>query len=382
LLTQWGTASELTEVAIRPPTPGSSGPILEAVVFDLDGVLTDTASLHLAAWQRLFDEVFVRYPSAAAFTEADYVRYVHGRRQVVGAVAVLTSRGIELPAGDPDDPPDRETVFGLARCEDDYFLVLLHERGPRSFASSVALLRALRRQWVNTAVVSSSRHCAEVLAAAGLVQLFDVRVDGVDAERLNLAGKPDPATLLEAARRLGVPPARAAIVEDAVPGVEAGSRGGFALVIGVDRHGQPDALSGASAGIVVADLAELAVEPAGPGYARLVVGPRSLASAAPATDATEGWTWSYDGVNQTHEGVRETLCTLGNGYFATRGAAPDEDQDDVHYPGTYVAGCYNRLVTRSLTSRWTTRAWSTCRTGWGCAFASATASGWTRTRRR
>jgi HAD superfamily hydrolase (TIGR01509 family) len=328
------------------PGPGSACPILEAVVFDLDGVLTDTASLHLAAWQRLFDEVFVRYPSAAGFAEADYLRYIHGRRQAVGVVAVLTSRGIELPAGDPDDPPDRETVAGLARCEDAYFLGLLRERGPRSFASSVALVRALRRQWVNTAVVSSSRHCAEVLAAAGLVQLFDVQVDGVDAERLNLAGKPDPATFLEAARRLGVPPARAAVMDDAVPGVEAGRRGGFGLVIGVDRRGQPDALSRAGAGIVVADLSELAVEPAGPGSGRLIVGSGSVPPAAPAIDATEGWTWSYDGVDLTHEGVRETLCTLGNGYFATRGAAPDEDQDDVHYPGTYVAGCYNRLVTQ------------------------------------
>ena len=117
-------------------------------------------------------------------------------------------------------------------------------------------------------------------------------------------------------------------------------------MVGVDRRGQSDALSRAGAGIVVADLAEVALEPAGPGSARLVVGTRSLAPVPPAIDATEGWTWSYDGVDPTHEGVRETLCTLGNGYFATRGAAPDADQDDVHYPGTYVAGCYNRLVTQ------------------------------------
>ena len=194
-------------VAVARPGAPSSGPILEAVVFDLDGVLTDTASLHQAAWQRLFDEVFARHPGTAPFTESDYLRYVDGRRRTDGIVAVLASRRIELPAGDADDPPDRETLAGLARRKDEYYLSLLHDRGPRAFASSVALVRALRRQGVATAVVSGGRHCAQVLSAAGLTQLFDVRVDGIDAAQLNLTGKPDPATFLEAARRLNVTPA-------------------------------------------------------------------------------------------------------------------------------------------------------------------------------
>ena len=245
------------------PRVTAPGPILEAVVFDLDGVLTDTASLHQAAWQRLFDEVFERHPGAAPFTESDYLRYVDGRRRTDGVMSVLASRSIELPAGDPDDPPDRETLAGLAARKDDYYLRLLHDRGPRAFASSTALVRMLRRQGVATAVVSGSRHCAQVLGAAGLTQLFDAQVDGIDAARLNLPGKPDPATFLEAARRLNVLPARAAVVEDAVAGVEAGARGGFALIIGVDRRAKPESLVRAGASTVVADLAALAVEPVG-----------------------------------------------------------------------------------------------------------------------
>jgi alpha,alpha-trehalase len=168
-------------MAIRRPSPGAPGPILEAVIFDLDGVLTDTASLHLAAWQQLFDELFVGYPSTAAFTETDYLTYVDGRRRTDGVAAVLTSRGIDLPAGDADgsnNHPDRETMSGLASRKDEYYLALLHKFGPRSFPSSIALVRALRHHGVAIAVVSGSRHCAEVLAAAGLAQLIDVRVDG------------------------------------------------------------------------------------------------------------------------------------------------------------------------------------------------------------
>jgi beta-phosphoglucomutase family hydrolase len=338
----------IVEPLVAADRPGAAlpGPILEAVVFDLDGVLTDTASLHQSAWQRLFDEVLRRYPSAAPFTEADYVRYVDGRRRIDGVAAVLASRGIELEPGDPDDLSDRETLAGLGRRKDDYYLMLLHDRGPRSFPSSVAVVRALRRQGVATAVVSGSRHCTEVLRAAGLTQLFDVQVDGIDAARLSLPGKPDPATFLEAARRLNVAPMRAAVVEDAIAGVDAGHRGGFALVVGVDRRGMPDGLSHAGAGIVIADLAEVTVQPAGPGRARLMAGPFPIPRAAAAVESTNEWIWAYEGFDPAREGVRETLCTLGNGYFATRGAAPEADQDDIHYPGTYVAGCYNRLVTR------------------------------------
>jgi beta-phosphoglucomutase family hydrolase len=310
------------------PGVAAPGPILEAVVFDLDGVLTDTASLHQAAWQRLFDEVFEGHSGAAPFTESDYLRYVDGRRRTDGVLAVLASRGITLPAGDPDDSPDGQTLAGLAARKDDYYLRLLHDRGPRAFASSTALVRMLRRQGVATAVVSGSRHCAQVLSAAGLTQLFDVQVDGVDAGRLNLPGKPDPATFLEAARRLRVPPARAAVVEDAVAGVEAGARGGFALVIGVDRRANSEPLARAGASSVVGDLAALAVEPAGPGRARLVRAASPPIRSAPPVEATQGWVWSYDGLDAAREGVREALCTLGNGYFATRGAAPEARQDD------------------------------------------------------
>ncbi|HEX8969364.1 MAG TPA: HAD-IA family hydrolase, partial [Chloroflexota bacterium] len=199
--------------------------IIEAVLFDLDGVLTDTASLHQAAWQHLFDDIVADYPGTAPFTESEYLAWVDGRQRAEAISALLAAHGIELAAGDPDDTPDRHTIAGLARRRDEYYLRLLTERGARAYATSTALVRALRRQGIATGVVSGSRHGAQVLNAAGLTQLFDVRLDGADAERLDLLGKPDPTMFLEAARRLAVPPARAAVVDDSLAGVEAGMRG-------------------------------------------------------------------------------------------------------------------------------------------------------------
>jgi alpha,alpha-trehalase len=238
---------------------------LEAVVFDTDGVLTDTASVHGAAWTRLFDE-YLRLRAERgqepfrAFEEADYLRHVDGRPRYDGVAGFLASRGIALPWGDPADPPDRETVCGLGNAKDRYFVTHLRDHGARAFPTSVALVRRLRERGLRTAVVSASRNMVAVLESAGLRDLFDAEVDGVEAERLGLAGKPDPAMFLEAARRLGVAPGRAAVVEDALAGVEAGRRGRFGVVVGVDRGGQAAALAERGANLVVADLGELALE--------------------------------------------------------------------------------------------------------------------------
>lgn len=234
---------------------------IEAVIFDTDGVVTDTATVHFAAWKRLFD-AFLKARAAGGdfepFTEDDYRRFVDGVPRYDGVAAFLESRGIELAWGSPDDPPDDETVCGLGNRKNGYFRAHLREDGVQAFASTVRFVEELDRGGIRTAVISASRNCAEVLAAAGVDRLFEVRVDGIDAEALGLAGKPDPAVFLEAARRLGVEPTRAAIVEDAIAGVEAARRGGFGLVIGIDRVGHPDALA-KFADLVVGDLSELTV---------------------------------------------------------------------------------------------------------------------------
>jgi alpha,alpha-trehalase len=231
---------------------------IDAVIFDMDGVVTDTARVHAAAWEELFDAYLAeRAPGSAPFSDHDYRRYVDGKPRYEGVRSFLASRGITLPDGDPSDPPDRETVCGLGNRKDAAFLDRLHRDGADPYDSTIALVRTMRARGIRTAVISASRNMKEVLASAGVGPLFDAAVDGVEAERLGLPGKPDPAVFLEAARRLGVPPARAAVVEDALAGVEAGRSGGFGLVIGVDRTGHADDLRAAGADIVVADLTEI-----------------------------------------------------------------------------------------------------------------------------
>jgi alpha,alpha-trehalase len=238
---------------------------LDAVVFDTDGVLTDTASVHAAAWKRLFDQYLTQRARRLGeplrpFEQADYLRHLDGRPRYQGVAGFLASRNSSLPWGDPSDPPGRQTVCGLGNAKDRLFVAHLRDHGAHAFPSSVALVRRLRAAGVATAAVSASRNMVAVLEAAGLRGLFDAQVDGVQAERLGLAGKPDPALFLEAARRLQVAPARAAVVEDALAGVEAGRRGGFGLVVGVDRGGQAAALAERGADLVVADLGELTLE--------------------------------------------------------------------------------------------------------------------------
>ena len=243
----------------------------DAVVFDLDGVVTQTAAVHAAAWKRLFDACLAERAaraSAAGDTpgalrpfdlEADYRLYVDGKPRYDGVRDFLASRGIELPMGDPSDPPERETVCGLGNRKNDFFNAEVKEHGVRTFPSTVALIHELRDAGIKVGLMSSSKNTAMVLDVTGITDLFEVRVDGVVAAEIGLPGKPDPAMYLEAARRLGVQAARAVVVEDALSGVEAGRRGGFALVIGVDRLGQAAELAKAGADVVVADLAEVSV---------------------------------------------------------------------------------------------------------------------------
>jgi len=229
----------------------------------MDGVITDTAATHRSAWKAMFDDYLSEVTrrtgqsSHRPFNDADYLRYVDGKSRADGARSFLVSRGIHLPDGDADDAPERETVCGLANRKDVVLRRLLRETGVKAFPSSVALVRRLQDHGVGTAVISASRNCHAILEAAGIGDLFPVRVDGRECARLGLQGKPSPAVFLEAARRLGVDPSRAVIVEDAQAGVRAGRAGNFGLVIGVNRGGQADQLLAEGADVVVTDLAEV-----------------------------------------------------------------------------------------------------------------------------
>src|SRR5580765_5132205 len=236
---------------------------IRACLFDLDGVLTQTAKVHAAAWKEMFD-TYLRSRAGrtgdqfVAFdAHDDYDRYVDGMPRYDGVRTFLQSRGIELPEGDPNDPPGAETVCGLGNLKNEMVLKLIRENGVDAYEGSIRYVHAARDAGLNRAVVSSSANCKDVLVAAGIVDLFDQIVDGNVAQEQSLKGKPAPDTFLYAAQLLGLPAAQAAVFEDALAGVASGRAGGFGYVVGVDRVGQRDALSEHGADVVVDDLAEL-----------------------------------------------------------------------------------------------------------------------------
>ena len=322
----------------RPARPGDTEadgatgvrPPQDAVIFDMDGVVTDTAAVHAVAWKRLFDTVLDddragrAGPQAPFDAQVDYRRYVDGRAREDGVAAFLSARGIDIPLGAPGDSVGSWTVHSLAARKNAIYLELLAEHGVRVFSGTVDLLRRLRAGGVPVALVTASRNAASMLVSADLVGIFDVVVDGERAAELGLAGKPDPAMFLQAAAELGVEPDRVAVVEDATSGVEAARRGGFGLVVGVNRSAQRHELEAAGADVVVTDVSQLDL-----GALR-----------------ADPWVLVYEGFDPAHEGHREALTVLGNGYLGTRGAAPESAADGVHYPGTYLAGVYNRLISR------------------------------------
>ncbi|MBN9151143.1 MAG: beta-phosphoglucomutase family hydrolase [Cryobacterium sp.] len=302
--------------------------VYHAVLFDMDGVVTNTAAIHAAAWKQLFDQVLrdprvhVDNPERTFDAVTDYRRYVDGRSREDGVSAYLDSRGISVDPGAPDDTSDRWTIAGLAARKNDLFHVELDKRGLRSYPGTTALLARLRNAGVPVGLVTASRNAEQLLSRAQLSELFDTVVDGQLALEQRIPGKPDPAMFLEAAKRLGVNPARTAVIEDAVSGVEAAHAGGFGLVVGIARHGNREELETAGAHVVLNDVSEL-----------------DLGAAT-----TDPWTLVYHGFDPAHEGHREALTALGNGYLVTRGVRPERTDDGTHYPGTYLAGVYDRLV--------------------------------------
>jgi beta-phosphoglucomutase family hydrolase len=247
--------------------PDSKGVItrdqFDAVLFDLDGVITDTANLHAACWKKMFDEYLEKraVENGEAFRPfdlaTDYLHYVDGKPRFDGVRDFLRSRGIQLADGDPNDPPKRETVCGLGNRKNDLVNEVIAGKGVAPYEGSVRLIHQLRHQGFKTAVVTSSQNCAAVLKAAKLDSLFEVQVDGNTIQAQHLAGKPAPDTFLMAAKLLAVAPTRAVVIEDAISGVEAGANGNFGLVIGVARKANAVELQQHGAHLVINDLGEL-----------------------------------------------------------------------------------------------------------------------------
>lgn len=309
------------------PTVAAALAPVDAVVFELDGVVLDTAEQRAAAWKQLVAEILhdSRFPPRARrdpLTEAEYTGSIEGRTPADGVSAVFAARGVPLAPGSAGDPPGYWTAFGLGKRLDELFGQQLGAEPPRAFPGTVALLERLTAGRVPVLLATSAPDAGELLAAVGLAGSFDHVADGRAGLRADLPGKPSPALPLAAVRGMDIPPGRAMVIETAVAGVEAGRRGGFGLVVGIDRNGRRAELEAAGADIVVEDVNELDIG--------LVI--------------THPWKLVYEGFDPAHEGHREALTTLGNGYMATRGAAPEQRGGEIHYPGTYLAGVYNRLA--------------------------------------
>ncbi|MBW2527025.1 MAG: HAD-IA family hydrolase [Deltaproteobacteria bacterium] len=306
----------------------------EAAIFDLDGVVTRTARVHSRAWKETFD-AYLRVreerdgePFEEFTHERDYRRYVDGKPRFEGVASFLAARGIALPRGTPEDSAAAETICGLGNRKNERVNELLAE-GIEPFPSTVALIEELRAAGVRIGVASSSENCQAMLEAAGVAHLFETRVDGRASAELGLRGKPAPDYFLTACERLRAVPERSVVVEDAVSGIRAGTRANFGLVLGIAREGNHGTLDAAGADRVVSDLAEI--------------------DAAALDDwfrsdlAASAWTLRYSGLDPAQELKRESLCTVGNGYLATRGALEECTACPQSYAGTYLAGVYDRL---------------------------------------
>ena len=309
---------------------------VDAVIFDLDGVITDSTPLHSLAWKTMFDNYLKKHAEEARipfreFThEEDYLAYVDGKPRYKGVESFLESRGIELPYGSPEDPPEEETICGLGNLKNQLYNQFLQQYGVEIYATTVELVHEIKAAGIPLGVASSSRNAEKVLELTGLIDLFDTVVDGRVSEELGLRGKPSPDIFLTACEQLGASHDHAVIVEDANSGVQAGFRGNFGLVIGVARENNQLELDLNGADIVVEDLLEITLHRIENWFAEGI--------------KRKQWSIEYTEFDLSRESTREVLCTVGNGFFGTRGAFEEIDAiPDVHYPGTYITGLYNRL---------------------------------------
>lgn len=311
--------------------------LFDAVIFDLDGVITHTALLHVRAWTQLFDAFLQAVAERenqpfTPFTREDYLSFVDGKPRYDGIVSFLDARGVVLPYGSPDDPPHKETVCGLGNRKNDIFNDLLQTEGVTVFPTSVKLIETLKKKGVKIGVASSSKNCRNILETQGLLDLFDVRVDGEVSEKWGLTGKPAPDIFTAACDRLGVDYDRAVVVEDAVSGVQAGRDGRFGLVIGVAREIDGAVLMQNGADLVVGDLGEISVA--------------DIERWFETGLSADQWCITFHDYDKEMEKTREALLAVGNGYMGTRGGMEESSSGQFNYPGTYLAGVFNRLTSR------------------------------------
>lgn len=315
----------------------SSKYFFEAVIFDLDGVITRTALVHSHAWKKMFDDYLLEREKLHGepfreFTQKDdYLPYVDGKPRYEGVKSFLESRGINIPFGDPADGVEMETVCGLGNRKNITFNEVLVRDGVSAYESTVQMIHDLKAAGVRVGVASSSKNCEAVLSAAGLLPLIETRVDGVVSAELGLKGKPEPDIFLTAAKNLGVKPHKAVVVEDATSGVAAGHAGNFGLVLGLAREENKQELLINGADIVVDDLSETSLEAINNWFANGI--------------EEDGWNITYHSYEAEKERTREALLATGNGYSGTRGTMDECDANKINYPGTYIAGLYNRLST-------------------------------------
>ena len=309
----------------------------EAVVFDLDGVITKTAATHSRAWKKMFDEYLMTLANADGnefieFTPQDYLTYVDGKPRYEGVKSFLDSRNISLPYGDPSDGGEKDTICGLGNRKNEAFNEVLAKEGVEVYPSTVKLLEQLKRDNIRIGVASSSKNAQSVLEAAGLMHFIETRVDGVVSAEIGLNGKPAPDIFLTAANNLGVDPNLTIVVEDAVSGVQAGKNGNFGLVLGLARENNNEALKANGADIVLNDLEEISIDEINQWFE---VGIEK-----------DNWQLSYNDYKPSKEKSREALLAVGNGYVGIRGAMEETIAGEYNYPGTYIAGLYNRLTTK------------------------------------
>lgn len=309
--------------------------IFDAVIFDLDGVITNTASLHSIAWKQMFDEFLKAHaeengtPFQEFTHEGDYLPYVDGKPRYKGVASFLESRGIELPYGNPNDPPGQTTICALGNTKNETYNQFISDQGAEIYTSTVDLIHTLKEHGYSLGVASSSKNTGRILEVTGLISLMETCVDGLVSAELGLAGKPQPDIFTTACDNLGGHYDRSVVVEDAISGVQAGKKGGFGLVIGVAREDNAQELKNNGADIVVRDMAEISLERIEEWFAKDL--------------ENKKWGLEYSNYVPAKEGVREALLTVGNGYFGTRGALEETSANDTNYPGTYIAGLYNRL---------------------------------------
>jgi beta-phosphoglucomutase family hydrolase len=309
--------------------------IFKGAIFDLDGVITGTAKVHSLAWESMFNYFLKNYAelnneSYFPFDPAhDYHKYVDGKPRMEGVKSFLASRDIELPYGELDDIPEKDTICGLGNRKNSLFTEILIKEGPEVYTSSVDLINVLISKGIKIGIASSSRNCQLILKLAKLEHLFETRVDGEVSIELGLKGKPNPDIFIVAAKNLGLEPHECVVVEDAISGVQAGSRGNFGLVLGIARDIEGSKLREQGADIVVGDLGEITFEEIEQWFSKGL--------------EFDGWNLTYTDFSAKDEKVRETLTSSANGYLGIRGSYEGSSSSQHHYPGSYIAGIFNRV---------------------------------------